>query len=191
MKRASPTCEAKHEARRMTLCFSDVCALFNEPISVAASELGVSESHLKRQCRIIGIERWPQRKIKSLSESVERLKTLDQTPQITRKIASIQVEIDKLFEDPRKKSDQFSIKNEAENDQTVENRSEHSPKRKKTSPSPTSPIQGEPKKVYDYERIPFLQLDVTSVLQILHSNSETTTTDPQTQLKQHNTNKQF
>ena len=45
-----------------------VCVqLFHLPISEAASRLCVSVSYLKKQCRLMGVERWPFRMVNSLN----------------------------------------------------------------------------------------------------------------------------
>ena len=88
------------ESRRLSLCFSDICSLFAEPITMAATELGISESHLKRQCRKMGIKRWPQRKLKSLNERLQKLQELSQTTETIEKTAFIQAKIDELYRSP-------------------------------------------------------------------------------------------
>lgn len=47
--------------------------LFDVPSKQAAKKLGISNNHLKRMCRRIGIERWPHRKIRSLKRLKERV----------------------------------------------------------------------------------------------------------------------
>ena len=56
----------------MPLTLTDVEPLFELPSKEAAKILGISNNHLKRMCRRIGIERWPHRKIRSLKRLKER-----------------------------------------------------------------------------------------------------------------------
>ncbi|PNH08993.1 hypothetical protein TSOC_004400 [Tetrabaena socialis] len=59
--------------------FDAVRATFDLPLSDAARALGLSESEVKRLCRVHGAERWPQRKLASLrrvAEAVEADKAL-------------------------------------------------------------------------------------------------------------------
>jgi hypothetical protein len=74
------------------LKFDDVSKVFDLPIAQAALKLGVSESHLKRQCRILGIDRWPQRKLRSLLESMKQL-----DPENTIRRRHLQDKIDALY----------------------------------------------------------------------------------------------
>ena len=39
---------------------------FHLPSAEAADKLGMSNNHLKRMCRRLGLERWPYRKVASL-----------------------------------------------------------------------------------------------------------------------------
>eukprot|EP00898_Chlorokybus_atmophyticus_P004260 jgi/Chlat1/4835/Chrsp31S04871 len=50
----------------------DLTAFFHLPIEVAAGQLGVCSSALKRRCRRVGIHRWPYRKVRSLSRSLSK-----------------------------------------------------------------------------------------------------------------------
>ncbi|KAI3723781.1 hypothetical protein L2E82_35540 [Cichorium intybus] len=45
---------------------------FNEPIEKAAKELNIGSTQLKKCCRDLGINRWPQRQLKSLQTLIDR-----------------------------------------------------------------------------------------------------------------------
>lgn len=47
---------------------------FDLPISVAATKCGFSETHLKKLCRRLGINKWPYRKLASLKKKEAELK---------------------------------------------------------------------------------------------------------------------
>lgn len=49
-----------------TFTFTHLKPYFRKTISQAATELGVSESTLKKRCRDLGMLRWPSRKVISL-----------------------------------------------------------------------------------------------------------------------------
>lgn len=87
------------------LKFDDVSRVFELPIAQAALKLRVSESHLKRQCRILGIDRWPQRKLRSLIES---MKQLDPEDTIRRK--HLQDKIDALYRQDTSKVKAVGVK---------------------------------------------------------------------------------
>jgi biotin operon repressor len=53
--------------------FQDLAVFFDEPIIEAAVHLGVSETYLKRLCRLLSIRRWPYRKIQSLLNQKAKL----------------------------------------------------------------------------------------------------------------------
>jgi hypothetical protein len=86
-----PSVEPEHNTY-FKLKFDDVSKVFELPIAQAALKLGVSESHLKRQCRILGIDRWPQRKLRSLLESMKQL-----DPENTIRRKHLQDKIDALY----------------------------------------------------------------------------------------------
>ncbi|KAI3708987.1 hypothetical protein L2E82_38639 [Cichorium intybus] len=44
---------------------------FNEPIEKAAKELNIGSTQLKKRCRDIGIDHWPQRQLKSLQTLID------------------------------------------------------------------------------------------------------------------------
>lgn len=90
------------QTKRLSFCFSEVSSLFSEPISIAAKELGVSESHLKRQCRKMGIKRWPQRKLRALNDCLRKLQQLKQTPENVRNVACLEEQRDELYRRPSK-----------------------------------------------------------------------------------------
>eukprot|EP01120_Amphizonella_sp_Union-15-10_P015572 TRINITY_DN8043_c0_g1_i1.p1 TRINITY_DN8043_c0_g1~~TRINITY_DN8043_c0_g1_i1.p1 ORF type:complete len:227 (-),score=37.46 TRINITY_DN8043_c0_g1_i1:29-709(-) len=52
----------------------DLSKYFHLPINVAAREIGVCATVLKKICRKNGIPRWPHRKIKSIDKMIETLK---------------------------------------------------------------------------------------------------------------------
>ena len=53
------------------LSFQQVSQCFCMPIKQAAEELNVGLTLLKRQCRELGIPRWPHRKLKSLETLIK------------------------------------------------------------------------------------------------------------------------
>nr|KYP47175.1 hypothetical protein KK1_031199 [Cajanus cajan] len=50
-----------------------VSEYFYMPISQAARELNVGLTHLKKRCRELGIQRWPQRKLMSLQTLIKKI----------------------------------------------------------------------------------------------------------------------
>ncbi len=82
------------------LSFNDLSELFNIPMSAASLALGVSESYLKRLCRVMNIARWPYRKLEALRVQIL---TLEQSKsgnclEVKRKIETLQTEIRELRE---------------------------------------------------------------------------------------------
>jgi hypothetical protein len=55
--------------------------LYGMPISLAAKVLGVGQTSLKRECRKLGINRWPFRKLKSMRKVVARVLAASQHPE--------------------------------------------------------------------------------------------------------------
>jgi AraC-like DNA-binding protein len=53
--------------------FASLAQYFDLPISQAAQLLGISETYLKRQCRVYNINRWPYRRIASLKARMQLL----------------------------------------------------------------------------------------------------------------------
>lgn len=68
--------------------------LFDMPSKAAARVLGISNNHLKRCCRKVGIDRWPYRKIQSLKNLIGRTDS-----SLKREINS---EIEKIRKDPNR-----------------------------------------------------------------------------------------
>jgi AraC-like DNA-binding protein len=104
--RESRVTMAEHEQQAyLRLNFEEVSSTFNLTIAQAAIKLGVSESHLKRQCRILGIDRWPQRKLRALQDGIKQLK-----PSSTIRRQRMQEKIDKIFRQDSAKVQVVSIK---------------------------------------------------------------------------------
>ncbi|BAS80896.1 protein RKD1 [Oryza sativa Japonica Group] len=59
-----------------TLTFELVSQYFCLPIKQAAQELNVGLTLLKRRCRVLGIPRWPHRKVKSLETIIKNVQEL-------------------------------------------------------------------------------------------------------------------
>lgn len=63
--------------------FEQVSAHFDKPIKVAAKDLGVCTTNLKKICRSLGIVRWPFRKVTLLSllgRKLTKNKSVDPKP---------------------------------------------------------------------------------------------------------------
>ncbi|KAG0534142.1 hypothetical protein BDA96_04G253700 [Sorghum bicolor] len=58
------------------LTFEQVSRHFSVPIKQAARELNVGVTVLKKQCRKLGIPRWPHRKVKSLQKLIDNVQGL-------------------------------------------------------------------------------------------------------------------
>jgi|SaaInlStandDraft_5_1057022.scaffolds.fasta_scaffold33438_2 hypothetical protein len=52
------------------LNFEDVASLFSLPLNEAADRLGVCKSHLKKECRKLGLARWPGRQLRKLDRKI-------------------------------------------------------------------------------------------------------------------------
>ncbi|XP_010555736.1 PREDICTED: protein RKD4 [Tarenaya hassleriana] len=62
--------------RQDKLDVSEIRKYFHRPITVAAKELNVGLTVLKKRCRELGIVRWPHRKLKSLNSLINNVKNL-------------------------------------------------------------------------------------------------------------------
>ena len=51
--------------KRDRITYENVVKLFHLSLSDASARLGVSETYLKTRCRLLGISRWPYRKVPS------------------------------------------------------------------------------------------------------------------------------
>ncbi|CAD6249512.1 unnamed protein product [Miscanthus lutarioriparius] len=70
-RRGGGSSETKKE-----LTFEQVSRHFSVPIKQAARELNVGVTVLKKQCRKLGIPRWPHRKVKSLQKLIDNVQGL-------------------------------------------------------------------------------------------------------------------
>lgn len=57
-----------------TLSKETIALYFNMPITLAAKELKIGLTLLKKRCRELSIQRWPHRKLKSLQELTNSIK---------------------------------------------------------------------------------------------------------------------
>jgi hypothetical protein len=86
------------------LSFHEISRFFDVPITQAAEGLGVSESYLKRLCRVFSITRWPYRRVRSLQEKIDRLQeSLTDDPfvnvdHVNSKVETLQKEMEEIFE---------------------------------------------------------------------------------------------
>jgi hypothetical protein len=62
------------------LTFEQVSRRFSVPIKQAARELNVGVTVLKKQCRKLGIPRWPHRKVKSLQKLIDNVQVSASLP---------------------------------------------------------------------------------------------------------------
>ncbi|XAR71618.1 hypothetical protein NMG60_11017981 [Bertholletia excelsa] len=69
-------------AKSGDLEFEEIQKYFDVPITVAAKELNVGLTVLKKRCRELNIMRWPHRKIKSLKSLIHNVKELGLTKEI-------------------------------------------------------------------------------------------------------------
>ncbi|MEW5298354.1 MAG: hypothetical protein WDW36_001487 [Sanguina aurantia] len=86
---------------------SDVRRVFHLPCEEAAVALGVAHSRLKRACRRLGVLRWPQRKLASLSflqDAVEKDVRMNQDDQ-RMVLKKIKFEYDAVVVDPNRAID--------------------------------------------------------------------------------------
>ncbi|CAA6665192.1 unnamed protein product [Spirodela intermedia] len=58
------------------MTFEEVSRYFYVPITVAAKELKMGLTQLKKKCRELGIPRWPHRKMKSLQVLISNVQEL-------------------------------------------------------------------------------------------------------------------
>jgi AraC-like DNA-binding protein len=76
------------------LTYQDLAQNFEFPILQAASNLGVSETYLKRLCRsTFNIPRWPYRRLRSLQEKREKLLSVANSSEALVAIESVGSEI--------------------------------------------------------------------------------------------------
>ncbi|GIL63608.1 hypothetical protein Vafri_17643, partial [Volvox africanus] len=73
-------------------------SMFDFPVQEVVRALGISATDLKRRCRALGIQRWPQRKLMSLrrlAEAVEidREVSEDQRKEMLERVARNRAEI--------------------------------------------------------------------------------------------------
>jgi hypothetical protein len=59
--------------KKKELTFEQLSRHFSVPIKQAAQELNVGVTVLKRQCRKLGVTRWPYRKLKSLDKLIDNV----------------------------------------------------------------------------------------------------------------------
>ena len=50
--------------------------LFDTPVEEAARSLGIGETMFKRHCRMLGVDRWPHRKVESVDKLIKATKEL-------------------------------------------------------------------------------------------------------------------
>ena len=72
-----PQKNCKTGVRRVALSEDAIKSVFHLPISLAAQELGVGLTVLKKYCRVYEINRWPFRKLKSLDKLVFTVSSID------------------------------------------------------------------------------------------------------------------
>ncbi|KAI3689423.1 hypothetical protein L2E82_47380 [Cichorium intybus] len=72
---SAPTTTEANSRRgfRHSLSREIIAEHFNEPIEKAAKELNIGTTQLKKRCRDLGIEHWPQRQLKSLQTLIDRV----------------------------------------------------------------------------------------------------------------------
>ncbi|XP_073013734.1 uncharacterized protein [Typha latifolia] len=86
---------AAQRERTGKLRLSDLMGYFHLPIAVAAKELNICSTALKKICRRYGIARWPHRKIKSIDRRISSLQR-DLHSEVGEGAAQIQAEIERL-----------------------------------------------------------------------------------------------
>jgi hypothetical protein len=157
--------------------------MFEVPITQAAAHLGVSESHLKRQCRLLGIERWPQRRIRSLKDRMKKLYEAEQTSGTAKKISLLQGEIDSLYEGgkrsptetvltKRRGRQQSKALIKVEDVDETEDEQELDVEVDIFNPAELPIMKHEVAKEIIQEPTPFLELDLNAVYHMLNSYSE-------------------
>uniref|UniRef100_A0A0E0K568 RWP-RK domain-containing protein n=1 Tax=Oryza punctata TaxID=4537 RepID=A0A0E0K568_ORYPU len=67
---------SRGSGEKKPLTFKLVSQYFCMPIKQAAQELNVGLTLLKRRCRVLGIPRWPHRKVKSLETLIKNVQEL-------------------------------------------------------------------------------------------------------------------
>ena len=86
------------------LNFEDVASLFSLPLNEAADRLGVCKSHLKKECRKLGLSRWPGRQLRKLDRKISDLHLTVQkngsSTALADKISKLEGQRRGLFIDP-------------------------------------------------------------------------------------------
>jgi hypothetical protein len=92
------------------LSFNEIKKYFDIPIIQAAKELNVSETCLKKICRLHNIRRWPFRRLSSLKHKLELLNSQPKSEFIARKIDTIQNEMEYIHTTGTSWEDNPSVK---------------------------------------------------------------------------------
>jgi AraC-like DNA-binding protein len=90
----------QHEERKTKKqTFESLAQYFDLPIAKAAQMLGISETYLKRQCRVYNINRWPYRRIAALKSRLQLLNDReDRKEKDDEEMENIQTEIENIME---------------------------------------------------------------------------------------------
>lgn len=65
----------KNKRKMVELSIDLLKEYFERPLKVVARELGVCTTFLKKQCRTLGLKRWPYRKIRGIKAQLNKLET--------------------------------------------------------------------------------------------------------------------
>lgn len=108
----TPPCKECREHEKQHPCdqlkdlnLTAIGKLFHLPIAVAAKQLGVGATVLKKKCRKLGIPRWPYRKLKSMdnvSNNLERFcrRTIDSEEKVHKLQDILKMQKEAMIQEP-------------------------------------------------------------------------------------------
>lgn len=58
--------------------FDEVSPLFRQPLKTAANAFGICTTVFKKECRMLGIQRWPHRKVRGVLRDLDKASTVEE-----------------------------------------------------------------------------------------------------------------
>mmetsp|Transcript_6251 Transcript_6251/g.25236 ORF Transcript_6251/g.25236 Transcript_6251/m.25236 type:complete len:354 (+) Transcript_6251:100-1161(+) len=89
-----------HNAGEQEITFEVLASLFHLPLSMAAQQLGVCCTALKKKCRKNGISRWPYRTLQSIDKMIKAIETSPQNERANIELEYLQSKRDVIMRKP-------------------------------------------------------------------------------------------